>query len=209
MIGSSETNWQISNSHSFWDEIDSDDHLVQFYNNDEILLDSLENFATTGFENDECVLVIATKAHLKSLKRRIVTHGYDIEKICLEGKFIPLDANDMLSKFMVTGWPDKALFMNFVTKIITKAHGTAGRKVRAFGEMVSILWAQGYTGATIQLQDLWNQVRAIDSFCLFCAYPKSIFLDDTDDSIEHICLAHNKIVAGDVQSKTEVVYKAA
>ena len=109
---------------------------------------------------------------------------------------------------MINGWPVENLFMQTVTEVISLARGTNNRKVRAFGEMVALLWAQGCNGATVQLENLWNKFCETEAFCLFCAYPKSGFTQDINRSIEHICSTHTLMLAGIEKSKTEVFYKS-
>lgn len=53
---------------------------------------------------------------------------------------------------------------------------TDGRsRVRAFGEMVALLWAEGNHGGAIRLEELWNDLQNSHSFALFCAYPMNGF----------------------------------
>jgi hypothetical protein len=73
--------------------------------------------------------------------------------------------------------------------------------------MVAILWGQGHNGATVQLEHLWNKFCETEIFCLFCAYPKTGFTQDPEESIKHICSAHTKMISGLEKSKTEVFYK--
>jgi hypothetical protein len=75
--------------------------------------------------------------------------------------------------------------------------------------MVAILWEKGHSGATVQLEHLWNKFCETEAFCLFCAYPRSGFTQDLGSSVNHICSAHTKLIAGDVRSTTEVFYKSA
>lgn len=51
--------------------------------------------------------------------------------------------------------------------------GRDGRRVRAFGEMVAVMWTRGQSGATVQLEHLWHRFCQTKAFSLFCAYPKS------------------------------------
>jgi hypothetical protein len=57
-----------------------------------------------------------------------------------------------LSKFMIAEWPRQSRFMNVATDMIgvARPHGP----VRIFGEMVAILWAEGYTQSALQLKEL-------------------------------------------------------
>jgi hypothetical protein len=110
---------------------------------------------------------------------------------------------------MRSGWPDKELFFKFINEIIAEARGNNNRKVRAYGEMVAILWEQGYNGATVQLEHLWNKFCESEVFCLFCAYPKTGFTQDIELSIGHICSTHSMQISGNENSKTEIFYKNA
>jgi hypothetical protein len=200
--------WMGCTSQIFWGEIAPCNHLVQIYENDDILLDSLEVFVESGIQSGDSVIIIATKAHLNMLNDRLKTSGHNLTALCTNDQYIPLDAETMLTKFMVRGWPDQDLFMKVVKELIEKARGTGERPVRAYGEMVAILWAQGHNGATVHLEYLWNKFCETEAFCLFCAYPKSGFTQSANDSLKHICTTHTKVIAGDKRSKKEIFYKS-
>jgi hypothetical protein len=59
------------------------------------------------------------------------------------------------------GWPDEDKFNKTLFSILTKARGANNRKIRAFGEMAALLWAQGNTGATVNLEHLWSKFCAL------------------------------------------------
>jgi hypothetical protein len=61
--------------------------------------------------------------------------------------------------------------------------------------MVALLWAQGQSGATVRLEHLWHEFCQSKAFSLFCAYPRSGFTKNADDSIREICAAHSKVIA--------------
>lgn len=202
--------WKQCKTKIFWGEIAPSDHLVQIYENEEVVLDSLEGFVESGFRSRDSVIIIATDAHLKALNERLTISGFDLNELELSHEYIPLDAHKTLAKFMKDGWPDDELFMQTVKDVISLARGENGkRKVRAYGEMVAILWEQGHNGATVQLEHLWNRFCQLEAFCLFCAYPKSGFTQNTEDSIAHICSTHTLMISGFEKSKTEVFFKSA
>jgi hypothetical protein len=199
--------WKQCETEVFWGEIAPCDHLVQVYESDNVILESLEGFVTSGLKNNESVIIIATTDHIKALNRRLILNGLDINELQLKKYYIPLNAEETLEKFMIKGWPDDERFMKTVTNLVNDARGKENRKVRAYGEMVAILWGKGENGATVHLEHLWNKFCALEIFCLFCAYPKSGFTQDVEASINHICSAHTKLIAGDKKSRTEVFYK--
>lgn len=199
--------WKRCDTEVFWGEIAPCDHLVQIYESDEVIMNSLEGFVISGIKAGESVIIIATNEHIKGLNRRLVLNGYEIEDLLRNNQYIPLSAEETLEKFMIKGWPNDDKFMATVTTLVEIARGTEKRKVRAYGEMVALLWAQGNNGATVHLEHLWNKFCESEVFCLFCAYPKSGFSQNVIESIHHICSAHTKQIAGDKSSRTEVFYK--
>jgi len=43
--------------------------------------------------------------------------------------------------------------------------------VRAFGEMVAVLWERDQREAAIELEELWNELLGHHPFSLMCGYP--------------------------------------
>jgi hypothetical protein len=93
-----------------------------------------------------------------------------------------------------------------VTGIFKKAR-KGNARVRAFGEMVALLWRDGNYAATVHLEHLWNKFCSTQNFCLYCAYPKSGFTKDPAVSIQEICCAHSKVISGGDHPSTEIQYK--
>ena len=180
--------------HIFWGEMAACEHLVQIYQEDGAFLDALEGFAAGGLATGEAVVVIATAEHLAALENRLQNHGHCLATAGANDQYIALDAKKSLSQFVVDGWPIESLFEEFVVSLLARARGN-GRRVRAFGEMVAVLWAQGHNGATIRLEHLWHEVCAREAFSLFCAYPRSGFTQDAEVSIKEICAAHSRVIA--------------
>jgi hypothetical protein len=201
--------WVKSSPEVFWGEIAPYEHVVQIYENDKAFLDLLANFVIDGIKTNDCVIIIATRIHREALNERLNAAGYALGSLNSQIQLISLDADECLAKFMVNDWPDENLFNQLISELITKAK-TNGRKVRAFGEMVALLWAKGQVGATVRLEHLWNKFCANEAFCLFCAYPQSGFTQDASESIMHICGAHTKMINGSTVKKgsTDIFYKA-
>jgi hypothetical protein len=178
----------------FWGEMAPSEHLVHIYDDDDAFLDTLEGFVVDGLRMGEGVVVIASAAHLSSLNRRLTKHSANIVRGMHSDQYLSLNAEAMLSLFMVDGWPDEQRFNSFVTGVLSRAR-VGGRRVRAFGEMVAILWAQGNSGATVALEHLWTDLCESQDFMLFCAYPKCGFTCDAEQSIRNICDTHSRVIA--------------
>jgi hypothetical protein len=185
-----------SKGQDLWGGIAPCEHVVQIYEEDDRFLDSLEAFVLDGLADGESIVAIATATHLHFLEERLRARGVSINIARARGQYIPLDARETLAKFMVAGWPDEALFNAVVGELLATARGD-GRRVRAFGEMVALMWADGLTGAVVRLEQLWHALCARESFPLFCAYPKSGFTEDADESVRAICAAHSRVLGED------------
>jgi hypothetical protein len=180
---------------SFWGEIAPCEHMVQMYTQDSVFLDTLCGFVADGVRCGDGVIVIATAAHLSALEARLAGTGVDLAAARGRDQYIALDAELTLSRFIVNGWPDEEIFDPLVTGLIARA-GRGGRRVRAFGEMVAILWAQGHAGATVRLEFLWHALCRREAFSLLCAYPRTGFTQDVTASVREICAAHSRVIAG-------------
>ena len=184
---------------AFWAEMSPCEHAVQIYGDDEVFLDALEGFIAGGLESGEAVIVIATGPHREALDARLRDRGISLARVRARGHYISLDAEETMEKFMVKGWPDDELFDTLVMDLLATARGPGpgpGRSVRAFGEMVALMWAQGMNGATVRLEHLWHRFCAKENFALFCAYPRTGFTQDVDVSMRAICDVHSRVLAG-------------
>ena len=77
----------------------------------------------------------------------------------------------------------------------------AGRPVRVFGEMVSLLWDASLSDAAIEVEAMWNELGAQYPFSLLCAYPAdSVRGDQHLDALAEVCRVHAS-VAGDVPGR--------
>lgn len=179
---------------SHWSEMSESEHFVQFYETDGFLLNSLSGFVGAGLRAGEAVIVIATKEHRVGLDELLKGSGLDIFSARATGQYISLDAGETLSKFMVDGQPDAELCFQIVGSIIERA--AQGRpRVRIFGEMVALLWAEGNCDAAIHLEELWNNLGKIHPFSLFCAYTLNGFNgEEFAERLGHVCAGHSRVI---------------
>jgi len=198
--------WQRSSLHVFWGEIAPCEHVVQIYENDEAFLGSLEGFISTGLISGEAVIIIATREHISAISKRLNARGFDVDGFICRDHLITVEAGEALSKFMVNDLPDENLFTKYITELFQRALNN-NMQIRAFGEMVALLWQNGLNGATVQLEKLWNKLHDNKQFTLFCSYPRIGFTQDIDASMQSICCIHSKILSGEIISSSEVEYK--
>jgi hypothetical protein len=109
---------------------------------------------------------------------------------------VVLDAHQTLDRFMDGDVPDPDRFDESVGKVI--ASMLEGRQdgvlIRAYGEMVDVLWKEGRTQAAIRLEILWNKLAQRYGFALLCGYSMGNFFKNTV-GFEEICGQHTHIIS--------------
>ena len=140
----------LERANAFWAEMSACEHFVQIYEAEEVFIDILASFVSEALKKDHVAVVIATPAHRQELNQRLMESGHDLAALRLQDQLISLDAEEMIRKFMANGWVDDEVFFQFVADTLVRAMQD-GRKVRAFGEMVTIMWLKGYYGAAVRL----------------------------------------------------------
>ena len=154
-------------------------HAVRFYENRESLAKIVANFLGEGFITGLPGIVIATPEHIEAISQVLAAHYFDLERLHAAGDLIMVDASDALSLFMRDGMPDSARFRDAMIPLIEQAcRGRANYVIRAYGEMVDVLWKAGQTAAAIRLEMLWNQLAQTHSFALLCGYSMGQFYKD-------------------------------
>jgi len=119
-------------------------HIVYSSSSDERVASAIAHYATSGLEQGEAVILIITDSHRKAVLDLLKAEAYNVERLESNGQLVFLDAAALLAEFTIDGMPDSELFKNIIDRTIKKAGRDSGtgrsRGVRAFGEMVSLLW---------------------------------------------------------------------
>lgn len=149
-------------------------HIVQFYPDDSILIRYLEKFVNSGLNSGEPCVIIATSAHVQALDKSLQLNGTDTDRARAEKMYLTLDARTTLNSFMIDESPNWKLFRQSIGNILQDL--PAGEKnIRAYGEMVALLWEDNNPEAVIMLEKYWNDIAKDYKFSLYCAYPSDKF----------------------------------
>jgi len=99
-----------------------------------------------------------------------------------------------LDFFIVKGRPDRQLFSDVIGGQLLRTHATYPR-VRAFGEMVALLWANGNSRAALELEEMWNELLGHHPFSLLCAYSLDTLGKPASlQSVVDIAKLHGKVI---------------
>jgi hypothetical protein len=172
---------------------ESAQHCVQFYNDESLVLENVAYLTAKALEAGGSSVIIATPAHLQAIEERLAVSTLDLDAAREDGRYLPLNATDMLRELLTEGMPDIAKFERIVGRILrTAAQTCTSGFVFAFGEMVALLCAAQKSDAAVRLEQLWNDLAKEHSFSLYCAYPLGSFTSGSADlkAFFEICAEH-------------------
>lgn len=175
--------------------IEPSQHFVQFYDADHAAwLASVTRYLAEGLRAGESVLVVATPEHRKAILRRLASLGFDASEFSC--RLVFLDASQTLARFMRNGDPDWARFQHAIGSELERLRASSLHGgLRAYGEMVGVLWSAGAFTSSIRLEEYWNRLLQATSFKLFCGYPINIFAEDFHHShVEAVISAHTHVI---------------
>jgi hypothetical protein len=171
-------------------------HAVKFYDTPASLCRMVAEFLGEGLVTKQPGLVIATPEHLAGIVEELRTRHFDVDGMQAAGDLLLLDADKMLATFMVDGMPDPELFAASATSAIDQV--CRGRKdctIRAYGEMVDVLWKREQSVAAVRLEMLWNKLAMTRDFSLLCGYAMGNFYKDA--GVADICSHHSHVISDD------------
>jgi signal transduction histidine kinase/ActR/RegA family two-component response regulator len=171
-------------------------HTVQFYENETFLAAAVADFVGDGILAGEPAIVLATEAHRRAFGRRLRAKGIDAEAARHDGLLTWCDADAMLARIMDGGVPDEGRFRAEVVPLLERAElRRQGASVRAYGELVDVLWQRGETTAALRLEELWNELATTHRFALLCGYAMGPFYGVAGGAHrEAVCGHHTHVV---------------
>jgi hypothetical protein len=185
------------------------DHIVQLYQDDESLAASVAEFAGTALESGHAAILIARPEHGQAFLGALGARHVDVVEAMRRRQLTLLDAETTLTRFLEDGEPQWTPFHEVVGGAIAEAR-LRFPVVRAYGEMVDILWQRGERDAAIRLEEFWKELAGLQTFSLFCAY----YLDNLDSAsyaaLDCISKAHSHLIpARDCEKFDEDVSRAS
>lgn len=173
------------------------DHLLQFYRADEpALTRNVVDYVLEGLRRGDGVLIIATLQHRRAFRQRLKTLVPAMGPDQPGTPILFLDAQATLDRFMLNGQPDGNRFETALSDAIRTMQSRARTNhVRAYGEMVGVLWQAGMKSGAIRLEEFWNRLIESTGCSLFCAYPIDIFDPECQSSeVRQVLCAHTHLL---------------
>ena len=170
-------------------------HEVGFYSDQRTFLENVTQFIAIALDIGNPAIVVATESHRDSLLSKLDARGLDVGTAVSQGRYVALDAAEVLYAFMHNDMPDPVLFMRAFGNLIptaAKAAKLGHPRVAIFGECVHLLWAEGNAEAAIATEKLGNQLVKSYAIDILCGY--SVGRGGMDGrTLQRICAEHSDV----------------
>jgi DNA-binding NarL/FixJ family response regulator len=172
-------------------------HEVAFYSDDSSVVDGYARFIESSLKSGKAVIVVVTESHRSSLLQKLEADDVDVPAAIEQGRYIPSDAADMLSRLTVNDMPDPVRCTKLIGDlIIGAAKGAEGEHTRVVvcGEIAPTLLSKGNAEGAIKLERLWDEITRGYGVHTLCGYLSSAFQQqETDRVVERICAEHTAV----------------
>jgi anti-sigma regulatory factor (Ser/Thr protein kinase) len=167
---------------------------VLFYDRGDRAVERLTDYVAGGLHRGDAVVAVLMPEHAVALAAALRAVDAPARTATAEGRFVVLDAAETLATFLVDGLPDRHLLSERLGELIAGLVA-GGRPVRAAGEMVAVLWADGNVGGALALEEAWNELADRYGFSLLCPYPATVLAGGELEDVGRLCELHTDVVA--------------
>jgi DNA-binding NarL/FixJ family response regulator len=172
-------------------------HEVGFFSDDDALLGSFADFLAAALQNGNAGIVITPELQQIRILSRLEAYGLDMSAEIRQGRYVALDTEDALSRYMINDRPDDALFYRAADDLITKtAQAVDGERTRvvACGGCATLLWERGNVEGAIRLERLWDEIARSHRVQVLCGYQLATFEGEKGrDTFDRICAEHSAV----------------
>jgi hypothetical protein len=168
----------------------SPSHAVHFYDSGRELQRRVGGYLKEGLESGESVIAICTAGARYAFAE--VLRGTLADRDG-ERRYKALDSRALLPTFMKGQTPTWSTFLKTMAPLLSHASAD-GRPIRIYGDMVAQLWAAGFPGAALEVEEYLNRLASRYSFQLLCGYPLSLFRHRSSDLFLETCGTHDEII---------------
>lgn len=172
-------------------------HVVQLYDDLDFLAEAVATWSLPPLRADGAAILVGTAPTLALIRARLARFGLDSDSLVASGRLQLVDAEGLLARFLVDGAPDRARFLALASDLVRAARAAAGPRaeVRAWGEMVNILWQRGEKRAAGELEAQWNEAIDAESLRLLCSYRVDNLDPETyEGALHEVCAGHSQLI---------------
>jgi signal transduction histidine kinase len=178
------------------------DHAVCFHDGAIGLVTEVADYLEPALSDRGAGLLLARRSRIEPLQRLLSQRGLNLAELRERGQVLVVDAEGLSE---VCAGDTQAVDARFGTCIAQEVRGLVNRwgHVRAFGEAVDCLAADGHHTRALSLESRWTALQREVPFDLLCGYEFQRFGPGAgEQAFQHVCDAHTDVYALDGEAWT-------
>jgi hypothetical protein len=149
-------------------------HSVQLFDSHDSAATALAEFVKAGLASGEQILLVIRLDDWNRAAVDLACHQVALSEAIRSGQLTVCDSARVLATVMVEGMPSEERFEDTVGRLVSRC-AACGSRLRAYGDMVDLLAAEGRFDAAERIEELWNGLRQRMPFTLLCGYRSAHF----------------------------------
>jgi len=146
-------------------------HVCQFHSPSDPLAESIAIFAEAGLRGGDQVILLALPDQAEAALAVLEPRAVDLVAARATGQLRIEDSCSVLDACAAGSGLDLERLSRYLGGMLARTSSGPRRKVRVYGDMVSLLWNRGDAELAIHLEEIWDElVQAHPSTVLFCGY---------------------------------------
>src|SRR5581483_5976411 len=172
-------------------------HYVYFHDHDSsFLTENVCRYVAEGLSLGENAILITTANRIEAFTAELEKQAVDTADCIRSQRLIFRGAEETLAQVILDGEPGWDRFDASVGELVRGSLARAERGVRAYGDMVGLLWNSGHSLAAERMEEFWNRLLQSNLFSLFCAYQIDRFGKEFQTAVlDRILRAHTCLVS--------------
>lgn len=153
----------------------------------------LLRFLLEGAARGDAIVLLGEGAANDSIEAASSGLGIDLAALRQAGRWHRADAAALVASATGVGGVNLDMVEAALRQVLARA-GQGGRRVRAYGELVSVLWTSGRRDEAVALEQRWERLLAEAPVELFCGYAIALTDDDfTLTEVEALLALHGAV----------------
>jgi DcmR-like sensory protein len=181
------------------EEPGTDRHVVQFYEEPSFLQEAVGIWVDRSLARGGGAILVATSHHADLVRSYLTQAGRDPPALEAAGRLVVVDADGLMARFLRAGEPDGERFHALIGELIVRVRAAApypqATRIRAWGEMVNLLWQRGQLPAAQRLEHLWNEAIDQHAIHLLCSYQVANLKPETHNGLwKDLSAGHSQLI---------------
>ena len=173
------------------------DHMVQFYGDEEIFLDTWTEIIANAVENGDASICVATEVHRDQLSSRLKWRGINMSAATNAGYYLPLDATETLKSITQGDNFDTRRASELFSTTVERASlsvAESGGQVIVAGEVVLQLWSAAKYEEALELEKVWTRLQQHHKVTVHCAYLLPVSEEQRNENcFAQVCGEHSVV----------------